>query len=82
MQGVRVMGNRWMSRGGYVVGKYQGFEIYRDEEDGLYWQEDGFFDCFKDVWASIDDFNADHAGEQHDDTPCLDDSFHRHEMDC
>jgi len=48
----------WMSRGGYAVGKYQGFDIYRDEEHGLYWQENGFFDCFKDVWDSIDDFNA------------------------
>jgi hypothetical protein len=50
----------WMQRGGYAVGKYQGFDIYRDEEHGLYWQEDGFFDCFKDVWDSIEDFNAEY----------------------
>jgi hypothetical protein len=75
------MPNVWMKRGGYAVGKYQGFEIYRDEEEGLYWQEDGFFSCFKDVWDSIDDYNADNADELPLDTPCLDNSFHQHEMD-
>jgi len=72
----------WMQRRGYAVGRYQGFDIYRDEEEGLYWQEDGFFASFKDVWDSIDDWNADNESAFHEDTPSLDDSFHRYEMDC
>ena len=76
------MRGRWMQRRGYAVGCYQGFDIYRDEEEGLYWQEDGFFCSFQDVWASIDDYNFDRmSNEYHEDTPCLDNSFHAGEMD-
>ena len=66
------MTNGWMQRGGYAVGKYQGFDIYRDEEHGLYWQEDGFFNCFKDVWNSIDDFNTNQVATWHQDTTSCD----------
>jgi hypothetical protein len=44
----------------YAVGKYHGFEIYRDEEKGLYWEHDDcFFDSFKAIWNCIDGYNED-----------------------
>jgi hypothetical protein len=51
---------------------FQGFTISQNE-DGFYWQEDGYFDTIEECRASIADWNNAHArAEPHEDTPCLD----------
>lgn len=68
---------------------YKGVRIHRDDEDGYYaqqgWLSFGYTDTIEELRAEIDDhFAEDRAmlgiGTPLD-TPCLDDSFHRREMD-
>lgn len=72
---------------------YKGVRIHHDDEDGYYalqwlghgWLSFGYTDTIEELRAEIDDhFAEDRAMLGIDtplDTPCLDDSFHRMEMD-
>ncbi len=67
------------------IERFQGFIIRRDERHGYYWTEsEDYFASIKECRADIADWNAaaiDDDINPHEDSPSLDDSFHRHEVD-
>jgi hypothetical protein len=60
--------------------RHAGFVI-RACDDGFYWQEGGYFATADEARADIGRWNESELAAEHDDTPCLDDSFRRGEME-
>lgn len=63
------------------VERFQGFIIRRQEDDGYYWQEGGYFDTIQECREDIADWNSaaiDDDINPHEDSPSLDPPWWSH----
>ena len=74
------------------IQNYMGYAIHQDSEDGFFTEyvgqvTFGYCDTLEEIKSDIADYHSNidvwekHFSETPLDTPSLDDSFHRHEMD-